>query len=298
MGFVRLKPTTLCLKSNGWDLELSPENGAAILKCRYSGQDILRPYTDDIDNEFEMLNSGGFCLVPFSNRIADGTFTYGGKTAAFGLTHDNIRPHPIHGFGWRAPWDVVDTNAKSMTLQHEQTAGDWPWAYHARQHININEDGLHHELSVKNLSDTAMPAGLGFHPFFPDRANAELCSNAEGVWHTRGDGIPTRHSNVPQDWKFKTGKALAGTNIDHVFTGAGSVAEITWRNAPKGVRLKSCRRLSYAVIYTGSDDNSFCYEPVTHMTDAVNRQNANEPSGLIDLAPGDTETVSMTYTII
>lgn len=289
---------TVTLKTHGWDLKIAASQGASVLHCRYEGQDILRPYTGNPDDDFEILSTGGFCLVPFSNRIEDGVFDYGGQTAKLGLTHKNIRPHPIHGFGWIAPWDIIETDAQSVTLRHDLPAGDWPWAYRAQQRFSISAAGLRHELSLENLSDMTMPAGIGFHPYFPDRANAILQCEAGGVWHTRQDGIPTRHTGVPEAWDFSQGKAVADTNIDHVFTDANSVAHISWDNAPKSLKIESCGTLPYAVIYTGSDDGSFCYEPVSHMTDAINRRDKGGPTGMIDLPPGETVNVWMHYAIV
>lgn len=289
---------TITLQSNGWDLELSPENGAALTYCRFEGQDILRPYSGNTGDDFEVLSSGGFCLVPFSNRIEDGTFTYDGRTVSLGLTHDKIPPHPIHGFGWISAWTATDKTNSSVTLTHDHPAGEWPWAYRAHQHISADGPVLTHDLSVTNISDSVMPAGLGFHPYFPDAANAKLKFSAGGLWQNRADGIPVRHVRVPSNWDFSDGSDVAGTNVDNVYTNADPVAEIRWKNAPIALKIESCSKLAFAVIYTGGGDGSFCFEPVTQITDAVNRQNEAEPTGLIDLAPGETARARMTYTII
>ena len=60
--------------------------------------------------------------------------------------------------------------ACALVYEHDSAASaatGWPWLFRATQHIDFVESGLSVTLTVENLSDDVMPAGMGLHPHFP-----------------------------------------------------------------------------------------------------------------------------------
>ncbi len=288
------------LQHCGWDIAISPENGGAILYCRYEGVDILRAYDGPRGDDFEIFKAGGFCMVPFSNRIAGGTFSYNGKSVSIRQTRPDF-PNPIHGSGWVSQWQAESRSPETLILKYSYAPGnegfDWPWAFEAVQTFKAGKNILTHSLSVTNRSDETMPAGLGFHPYFPDIETAVLTAGADGVWQADDSGLPRDLQRVPPAWDFKSGRALDGTGIDNCFVGAGREAIITRDKSNFKLLLESSENLKFAVIYTAAGDGSFCYEPVTHMNNAVNFDGRIAETGLKDLPAGDTFTASMQYIV-
>ena len=68
------------------------------------------------------------------------------------------------------------------TLSFRHEAGEWPWAYEARQRFKLDEGALNLELDCRSLSHTPMPCGLGFHPYFPCGSGTVLDTDVEVAW--------------------------------------------------------------------------------------------------------------------
>jgi len=49
--------------------------------------------------------------------------------------------------------------------------------------------------------------------------------------------------------------------------------------------------LPHAVVYTPADEDYFCFEPVPHINNALNRADGDMPI----IAPGDSYTASITF---
>lgn len=91
-------------------------------------------------------------------------FRFGGRSYQLPRNFGD-HPHAIHGNGWQTGWSVEDRQADRarLTLDHRGDA-HWPWDYRAAQDIRLTSDAIMLTLRLTNASDSAMPAGLGFHP--------------------------------------------------------------------------------------------------------------------------------------
>ena len=288
------------IKYGDWSLELDLSSGACVRHCRYKGFDVLRP-SSQTSSPLDPLNSGGFCLVPFSNRIGGGAFVYGGASVSLSQTHPDIEL-PIHGLGWRGVWTQGNSpQRESATFDYRHVAGEWPWNFHARQTFTLDANTLTHHLSVTNESGSTMPAGLGFHPYFANASGAQLTASADGVWNNSGQNLPSYWSGVPEVWDFSKGKPVSGARVDNCFTGlqGNSLggARITQDGVPYAINITHDPALEFAVIYTAADDDSFCYEPVSHMSNALNWHDGLAGTGLRHLAPNATFSVWMRFTL-
>jgi len=162
--------TRVRLKNEHWQVELDPVLGSIFHSCRHKGRPVFRDAVD-FDDKFPQTLAGHFPLLPFSNRIANGSFTFAGRDIVLAKNMPGEK-HVLHGMGWLSEWGVVGLNESACHLRHCHTPNEWPWAYEANQHISLTQNGLRLELSITNHGDSIMPAGLGFHPFFPNLKNA------------------------------------------------------------------------------------------------------------------------------
>lgn len=279
----------LQIASHDYEAGLDPELGGGVAFLRFRGVDVLRPACAAPTSP---LQSSAFPLVPYANRIAHGRFDWGGRTVQLKPNMEG-EPHPLHGDGWRTSWSVALESADRVVLAMHREAGDWPWAYAARQTVRADELGLVIELEVTNRDDSPMPAGLGFHPYFPGRASARLRATVGGVWLTDAEMLPTRLAPADTFGDWAAGAPVASPAlIDNCYAGWSGTAEITLPEQGLAVRLTASPNLDRLQLYSPPGAAFFCVEPVSHRPNAVN---AADPlaEGIVALAPGGVLTATM-----
>ena len=270
------------LSRGGFALDLLPEIGGGIARLTLDGVDVLRPAPAGAASPLDLAS---FPLVPFANRIAYGRFEFGGQEVRL-APNMGAHPHALHGQGWLAPWRVEACEAARTVLVFDHAGGEWPWAYRARQDIALTEAGLSLGLSVTNLSDAPMPAGLGFHPYFPGRAEARLTAALDGVWDVDADCLATGWQAGLSFGDWRAGAAVAQLGlIDHCHTGWDGRARIDLPQQGLVLRLNASRELSWLHLYSPPGEEFFCVEPVSHRPDALNASNPAK-EGVRTLAPG------------
>ncbi|MGB1087359.1 MAG: hypothetical protein ACPG06_03225, partial [Alphaproteobacteria bacterium] len=189
-----MKGSSLQLKAHDFALTLAPNVGGSVAAFTSKGRDILRPLPLGASDP---LQGAGFPLFPFSGRIDHGRFSFGGKNYAL-PPNFFPEPHAIHGQAWQAPWVVEAQTPTSATLSYHHDAGIWPWAYRAEQKFRLCAEGLILDLALTNLADAPMPAGLGWHPYFP-AAGATLQADVMHIWRSGADMIPAEPEPLGDD---------------------------------------------------------------------------------------------------
>lgn len=280
--------------TQGWDLQTAPEHGGVITICQYDGLDILRPATPHWFKTNDPTESAYFPLVPFSNRIDGGHFQFGGRNITLPKNAAS-EPHALHGTGWQAAWRVYDHAASHITLAYEHAKGKWPWAYEAKQMFAVRGSSLTLSLSITNKSASPMPAGLGFHPYFPRTKSTVLTFNAKTVWMPKQETnlFPQINKPIPLNWDFSKGRTPGTETIDHCFSGWEGHANIDGR-----IHITSDKVLRHAVLYTPKGEDYFCFEPVTHINNAVNALGPPSRTGLRIIEAGETLAVSMRINVL
>jgi aldose 1-epimerase len=279
----------LTLRAGVAGLSLAPAVGGCIQRYWTDGdagtRDLLRAGNAAALAQADPRDMGCFPLVPYSGRIRDGRFTFEGREIALPRNFDG--PHTIHGHGWQAPWQVAEAGADHAALTYRHAADAWPFAYAARQDFRLTEDRLEASIAVTNESETAMPAGLGLHPYFPRRDGAVVKAQVGGVWLGDAEVMPTEHA-APPPWPLADGIDADATPLDNIFTGWAGTAEISWRDG-SGLRIEAEPPLGFLVVFTPPGADFLCVEPVSHMADAFNRAAAGDPdTGMAVLQPGET----------
>ena len=74
-------------------------------------------------------------------------------------------PHYLHGDGWTGEWSVVEAGETTVRLGLDHAGGGTPYAYRAEQGFALDGAVLTLSLSVTNRGPSALPFGLGWHPF-------------------------------------------------------------------------------------------------------------------------------------
>lgn len=260
------------LAAGDYRLLLQPELGGSVAAFDWRGHPLFRPTCGP-----SILDVGCFPLVPFSNRIAFGRFESFGKAVRLSPNFPGAdHPHTIHGFGWLAAWAVVEAGPGYALLRHTYAAAEWPWSYIAEQRLHLSRDGLVHEVSICNLSDTSMPVGLGLHPYFPRTDLTIYHGLHRGEWQTGADGLPLDliEAEQPKDWWC--GAPVKERAIDTVYTDRTGPLSILWPESDIELTIDPSDDLPFTVVYSPPDQDFFCVEPVSHATDALNRPHSGE----------------------
>lgn len=255
-----------------WCAALRPEIGGAIASLSRDGVPVLRAMPADAEHP---LQSACFPLVPYSNRIAEGRFRFGGRTVEIAPNLTGQR-HPLHGLGWLTEWRVVRHDATSALLEHAHDGSDeWPWAYVAHQHIALDETGCTVRLMVRNAAAEPAPMGLGLHPYFRRAPETAVTLEAEAMLGIDAEFLPdgTMHdADAAAPWS--EGARLPDTLVDNSFarwSGGATIADAQGGIAVRGFGAPHCH------LYAPPGGEELCVEPVSHLPDALNRAPTDMP---------------------
>jgi len=254
------------------------------------GIDLLRPCVGRRDGTFSPLESASFPLIPYSNRIRDGRFSFAEQTYQLPLNFGD-HPHSIHGVAWQSSWQPIRITAAKAVIELDYRSGDWPFPFRAVQSFELDGAALRQEIAVTNTHDVPAPAGLGVHPYFPRHGGAVLQAEAEFVWLTDETCLPTERVACPPNWDLGHGIDVDNLLCDNQFEPWNGRASIKWPDQGLSLDLEASGDLDRLVVYAPEDEDFFCVEPVSHITDAFNRSAegmAPEASGMRILAPGET----------
>ncbi len=234
-----------------------------------------------------------FALVPWSNRIGGGGFTFEGRHVALAPNRTG-EPCPIHGNGWQHPWRVQNERTDAVTLVLDRQDGQ-PFSYRALLRYELVEAALQVTLEVTNCGQCALPFGLGLHPWLERSAGVMLRARAGGVWSRGPDALPVAHAVVPDKWDLATLRGLPIDAVDNLFTGWDGSAEVYWPET--GVVLDIAAEMDYFILYAPAGAGFFCFEPVDHAINAHNLPGGAAANGLTVLAPGQTLQRRVTFTV-
>src|SRR5690242_11883068 len=278
-------------------LALSPSIGGAISAFEWSGEGRPRSILRKCHSPLEkVVDAACFPLAPYVNRIRDGRFTFRGREVRL---EPNMMgdPSPLHGQGWLNPWSVDHSSASSAALTYRHEPGEWPWAYEARQEFSLDDAGLAARLSCRNVSDDAMPCGLGFHPYFHCGSSTRLDTDVTVAWTVDEHVLPV--AKVPAEGRYDLrDRLVCGQDLDNGFGSWGGEARMTDPAWPYDLRLSS-PEAKYFQLYSPAQGGIFVAEPVTHANAALNHPESEWPRlGIRVIGPGEEMCLDMRLEVI
>ncbi|MFT8807537.1 aldose 1-epimerase [Gluconobacter sp.] len=250
-----------------------PKLGAALGRWQFRGKDVFLPVANPALVAQRGEAVAAYPLVPYSNRIAQGRFAFEGREyrLAPNMAGDSSA---IHGNGWEREWTVTHRTDRDvvLVLEHVPQADDpqWPFAYRAELSYGLRPDGLEVRLVVENRDAGRQPVGLGFHPFLAAKGAATLAFEAQDVWLTTPDALPSRRVPCEGEWAFGRPVDVHARAIDNCFSGFGGRAVLANRETGLSVEVEADRLFGHVVVFTAPDSPFVAVEPVTNMTDAIN----------------------------
>ena len=297
---------SVSLAAGGARVELAPDIGGAIAGFTFRGRDVLRPTTAAARADRCVRGHACYPLVPYSNRIAQGELTFGGRAHALARNFGD-HPHAIHGVGWQRPWRVVDCDTASALIAFEHDAcGDhfhaWPWPFAAWQSFALIADDaaatLTLRIGLRNTGSEAFPFGLGWHPYFPRDAATVLGFTARALWETDPTCLPTALVAPTGQRCFAPPRAIGTTRLDNVYTGWDGRATLADAMRGHAVDIEADGACPYLVVFIAASGDYLAVEPVTQMTDAFNRAARGErDTGTRFLEPGAAFSCTMRISV-
>ncbi len=272
-------------------VSIDPDEGGAITAYETDLGHERLPWLHAATRDFP----ASFPLVPFASRIFHGRFEFGGHTVA--LPGNNPpEPHAIHGHGWQKAWDVTEFSSDMACLRYLHEADAWPWVYEAVQKFEVSGFSLRLSLSVRNLSSTPMPLGLGIHPFFVRTRFCRVRARCTHMWETDDEVMSLKKIPSSPDIPIAQGVEPATRVLDNVFAGWDGHMRIDWPEWGVGLDVKASQPLTHLAIYSPPGMSFFCAEPVSNTADAFNVMSRGEEGhGAVILASGETLSAGIEF---
>lgn len=243
----------------------------------------------------------GFPLLPFGNRVRGNRFTTGGREYRL-APNQPWDPHYLHGDGWLSLWAMerVDDATLRFTLRHPAAPGQ-PYAYDAEIDYALTAaPALAVTMTLRNRAATAMPFGLGLHPYFPLTPGTRLHAPAERFYTEAAGFLPGPAAPLPADLDFSCPTPLPRRWINNGFAGWNGQARISWPENRLALGIAADRAFSHYVLFMsdtafepGFASDYFCFEPMTHQADG---HHAADLGGLVLLAPDEDLTARIVFT--
>lgn len=250
------------------------------------------------------VETGGFPLVPFGNRIAHNHFSFEGQGYQFQANTDDD-PLYIHGESWQGEWQVADVSEGRLVLRFTHDKPDAAFIYEAEQVFMLDDSGFSLTMRVTNRGDKPMPFGLGWHPYFHLTSQTQLQLNAQKMW-TQGAGyLPENRVDLPEELNFAQVKKLPDYWVNNGFEGWDGTARIVWPEQQTALTVTADRLFDRFFLYAPhgvpepqSRSYYFCFEPMSHMAGDHHREGYGglkilkpdeDLSGTIRLQPEQTK---------
>jgi aldose 1-epimerase len=262
---------------------IDPGRGGRLASLVVGGCELLVGPGGPNDRSIEW---GSYLMAPWPGRLANGRLRWRGRTIQLQRNHGR---HAIHGVVFDAAWDVRARDATSAALALTFDPARWPFAGSVRQTYAIDGGGL--SITAEIVAAEAMPAALGWHPWFRRRTNdARVTLLADRFLETRGL-IPTGNARpVAGRTDLRAGPPLGTRRLDHAFLAAVSPATLEWPDLT--LRVEFGPPLDVVTVYT--PPHAICIEPQTARANALGLEpDAARAAGAVSLEAGESLAATM-----
>jgi aldose 1-epimerase len=194
-------------------------------------------------------------------------------------------------------WKVTEQSESHVSSRiefwrHPELMAQFPFAHNLTMTYRLSNGELEVETVVENVGLEPMPVAVGYHPYFRlhdaprDGWKAHLAAEGHVVLDQRL--TPTGEIRRAE---FAVPHALAGSQLDDVFTGLVRDADGRARFCVEGVRERVTvgygPQYTVAVVYAPPGRDFVCFEPMAAVTNAFNLAHRGAYAGLQAVAPGE-----------
>ena len=225
----------------------------------------------------------GAKLIPWPNRIRDGTYHLLGKDYKLPI-NELGRNTALHGLLYNRPLDVERQHSSSgeaslyLDYLFDGSDAGYPFLLEVKLLYTLGKKSFACETRAKNIGDTALPFADGWHPYFTlgkpiDKLLLDI--PADEFYTVDSQIIPTGKE------RFLFDGFLKGVSFDTGFILKGKETLLTDPAKGTSVVLWQDKSYPYLQVYTPPSRSSIAIEPMSAATDAF-----NNGDGLLILDPG------------
>lgn len=269
--------------------------GGGLRSYSAAGRDLL----DGFPAGSAPTSGRGQVLLPWPNRLEDGTYEFDGCRHELPLTEPERR-NAIHGLVRTEEWEVAAQEGHRVVLRHllEPRPG-YPFALDLAIEYSLGPGGLTVTTTSTNAGPDACPFGSGQHPYIRlGTATVDsLVLRAPGSAVLLEDERRLPRGREPVEGTaldFRRPRALGAARLDDAFTGlergADGRARVELRDpvGRAGVDLWVDESYRYLMLFTGDDlpdvaRRSLAVEPMTCPPNAF-----RTGEDLVRLEPGES----------
>jgi len=251
-----------------------------------------------------LITSSGassFVLIPYSNRLRDGRFTFEGME--YQLRGPEV--HAIHGDVRNRPLRVLQYTPARIVMEfvsHDFDDVNFPFPFASKITYALDGPRLSSHIEVTNTGHKNMPAGCGFHPYFNrwlpgSTGEVEIQLTVDGIYPGEtplptGPAVPLQPA---QDFRIQRPLPVG---LDHCFAGWNREAMIDWPGSGIRARLNAREGMEHVILYSPRDRRYFALEPVTNANDGFNLfAQGYRNCGVVVLRPGEVLASGFEITI-
>jgi len=271
--------------------------GAGLRSYSVGGRELLDGYGAN-----EMSSSGrGQVLIPWPNRLQDGSYEFNGRRHQLPLNEPERR-NAIHGLVRWAAWTAAERQPHRVVMEHVlYPRPGYPFLLRISIEYALSRNGLRVQTTATNLGTHACPYGSGAHPYLTlGTATIDgLTLLAPGRTVLRSDerGLPVGSEAVAgTEYDFRQPRRIGSIKLDHAFTDLerddDGLARVELRDSEREAKVSLWVDQNYPYLMLFSGDplpdvqrRSLAVEPMTCPPNAFRTGDA-----LIRLEPGASFT--------
>jgi aldose 1-epimerase len=251
------------------------EVGGGLRSYSVAGRELLDGYDSD-----EMCPSGrGQVLIPWPNRLEDGSYEFDGRRHQLALNELDAQ-NAIHGLVRWSTWRVGELEPHRVVMEHVlHRQPGYPFSLALGIEYALTENGLGVRTTATNVGTEACPYGAGAHPYLTvGTATVDpviLRAPARTVLTSNDRGLPVGSASVEgTEYDFRRPRQIGSTKLDNAFTDlerdedGNARVELRDPEHGAGVTLWVDESYSYLMLFTGDplpdvDRRSLAVEPMT-----------------------------------
>jgi aldose 1-epimerase len=273
------------------------EVGGGLRSYSVGGRELIDGYGAD-----EMCSSGrGQALIPWPNRLQDGSYEFDGRRHQLPLNEPEHR-NAIHGLVRWAAWIASEREPHRAVMKHVlHPQPGYPFSLTLSIEYALSDSGLRVRTTATNVGTDPCPYGSGAHPYLTLGTPIVDCLmlRVPGRTVLRSDesGLPIGTEAVQDtEYDFRQPRRIGSTRLDHAFTDLArdkdGLARVEIQDRGHGSRVSLWVDESYPYLMLFSGDplpdvhrRSLAVEPMTCPPNAFRTGDA-----LIRLEPGSSCT--------
>jgi len=237
--------------------------GATLRACSLAG----RPVLDGFEVDERASDGRGQVLAPWPNRLAEGRYTFDGRSCQAPLSEPS-RGNAIHGLVRWLDWSEVSSAGDEVVLGcvvRPQPA--YEWELDLRVGYRLDAAGLTVSTNATNTGSGSAPFGIGFHPYLSlgravDGLSLRIPAQAALAPVDDPDEAPVPADVAGGPFDLRVARPIGDAHLDTAYgellrdDDGRAVAVLADPEAGSEVRLWVDSSFRYLMVYTGDEVGS------------------------------------------